>query len=126
MLVELRDVEVYIEPDDILNKALRDGDLSISDAVCICEEEAGAEEILRSIDDEDIQKYCNDKNIGLECNFEMMAKNLKGLSNEERASLLWFLIGINDDEIKKVVTVELVIPKLNELIQVKSRSYERD
>ncbi|RLE43856.1 hypothetical protein DRJ22_06425 [Candidatus Woesearchaeota archaeon] len=120
MLVELRDVEVYVEPDDILSKALSDGDLSISDAISICEEEAGASEILDSIDDEDIQKYCNDKELELECDFEMMAKNLKGLSQEERAQLLWFIIGINDSEIKHLVTVELVIPKLNELIRVKS------
>lgn len=119
MLVELRDVEVYVEPADILSKALSDGDLSISDAIGICEEEAGASEILDSIDDEDIQKYCNDKELELECDFEMMAKNLKNLSQEERAQLLWFIIGINDSEIKKVVTVELVIPKLNNLINVK-------
>ena len=50
----------------------------------------------------------------------MMAKNLKGLSQEERAQLLWFIIGINDEEIKHLVTVELVIPKLNDLIRVKS------
>jgi len=119
MLVELRDVEVYVEPDDILSKALENGDLSIYDAVSICEEEAGAEEILKNIEDEDIQKYCDTKGIELECDFEMMAKNLKSLSQEERAKLLWFIIGINDEEIKKVVTVELVIPKLNSLINVK-------
>ena len=124
MLVELRDVEVYIEPDEILSKALRDGDLSIYDAISICGEEADAEEILKNLDDEDIQQYCDTKGIELECNFEMMAKNLKDLSDEERASLLWFLIGINDDEIKKVVTVELVIPKLNELIQVRGEADE--
>jgi len=125
MLIELRDVEVYVEPDDILIRALSNGDLSISDAVSICEEEAGASEILESIDDEDIQKYCNDKELELECDFEMMAKNLKGLSQEERAKLLWFIIGINDEEIKQLVTVELVIPKLNELINVK-RNHETD
>ena len=119
MLVELRDVEVYVEPNDILSKALSDGDLSIYDAVSICEEEAGASEILDSIDDEDIQKYCNDKELELSCDFKMMAKNLKSLSQEERAQILWFIVGINDSEIKKVVTVELVIPKLNNLINVK-------
>ena len=119
MLVEFKYVKVEIEPDDILYKALENGDLSISDAVSICEEEAGYKEVLDSIDDEDIQKYCNDKELELECDFESMAKNLKGLSQEERAQLLWFIIGINDEEIKNIVTVELVIPKLNELINVK-------
>ncbi|QSZ41216.1 hypothetical protein GJV85_03505 [Sulfurimonas aquatica] len=122
MLVELRDVEVYIEPDDILSKALREGDLSVSDAICICEEEAGAQEILKSIDDEDIQRYCENKGIELECDFEMIVKNLKILSNEQRASLFWFIIGINDEEIKKLVTVELIVPKMNELINIKQKS----
>jgi len=118
MLVELKYVEVEIEPDDILIRALSNGDLSISDAVSICEEEAGSQEVLDSIDDEDIQKYCNDKELELECDFEMMARNLKGLSQEERASLLWIIIGINDEEIRHVITRELVIPKLNSLINV--------
>ena len=125
MLVELRYVEVEIEIEEVLSKALTDMDLSVRDAIDICENVSSAEEILDFIDDEDIQKYCSDKGIELECNFEMMAKNLKDLSNEERASLLWFLIGVKDDEIKKVVTVEIVIPRLNKLIQVR-RSDERD
>ena len=121
MLVELRDVEVYVEPNEILSQALQDGELSISDAVSICEDEADADEILRNIDDEDIQQYCNNKGIEIEYDFEMMVKSLKDLSQEQRASLLWFIIGINDEEIKRVVTVELVIPKLNELIRVKEQ-----
>ena len=120
MLIELRDVEVYVEPDDILYKALSNGDLSISDAINICEEEANAEEILQNIDDEDIQQYCNKYSIELEYNFEMIVKSLKDLTQEERASLMWFIIGINDKDIKHLVTVELIIPKLNELIKVKS------
>ena len=119
MLIELRDVEVYVEPDDILSKALCDGDLSIRDAISICEEEAGAQEILENIDDNDIQQYYKDKSIQIEYDFEMIANSLKYLSQEERASLLWFIIGINDEEIKHLVTVELVIPKLNELVTVK-------
>ena len=121
MLIELRDVEVYVEPDDILSQALSNGNLSISDVINICEEEADAEEILQNIDDEDIQQYCNKYSIKVKCDFEMMANSLKHLSQEERASLLWFIIGINDEEIKKVVTVELVIPKLNDLINVKQK-----
>ena len=119
MLIELRDVEAYVEPDEILHQALNDGDLSIGDVVSICEAEADADEILRNIDDEDIQQYCNDKGIELDCSFDMMVKSLKDLSQEQRASLLWFIIGINDDEIKMVITTELVVPKLNKLIKVR-------
>ena len=121
MLVTLKYVEVEIEADEILFQALRDGDLSVDDAVRICEEEAGTQEVLDSIDDEDIKIYCDTKGIELEVGFENMARNLKGLSQEERAQLLWFIIGINDEEIKHLVTVELVIPKMNELINVKQK-----
>ena len=55
MLVELKYVEVEIEADEILFQALRDGGLSVDDAVRICEEEAGTQEVLDSIDDEDIK-----------------------------------------------------------------------
>ena len=123
MLIELRDVEVYVEPDDILSKALCDGDLSIRDAISICEDEAGTKEVLDSIADEDIKNYCDTKGIEIKYDFEMIASSLKHLSQEERASLLWFIIGINDEEIKHLVTVELVIPKLNELVNIK-KSHE--
>jgi len=119
MLIELRDVEVYVEPDDILSKALCDGDLSIRDAISICEDEAGTKEVLDSIADEDIKNYCDTKGIEIEYDFEMIANSLKYLSQEQRASLLWFIIGINDKELKHLVTMELIIPRLNELIAVK-------
>ena len=119
MLVELKYVEVEIEPEEILSKAISEGDLSVRDVISICEEEADAQEILQEIDDEDIQQYCNEKNIEIEYDFEMIAKSLKYLEQKERASLLWLIIGINDEEIKHLVTVELVIPKLNDLINVK-------
>jgi len=120
MLIELRDVEVYVEPDDILYKALSNAELSVEDVINIIENEADAEEILKNIDDEDIQQYCKDKSIEIEYDFEMIANSLKHLSQEERAKLLWFIIGINDEEIKHLVTLELVIPKLDELVNIKS------
>jgi len=123
MLVTLKYVEVEIEADEILFQALRDGDLSVDDAVRICEEEAGTQEVLDSIDDEDIKIYCDTKGIELEVGFENMARNLKGLSQEERSKLLWFIIGINDEDIKHLVTVELVIPRLDELVNIK-KSHE--
>ncbi len=123
MLVELRYVEVEIEIEEVLGQAIDSGDLTVKDVINICEEESDAEEILAQISDEDIQQYCETKGIELECDFEMMAKNLKRLSAEERASLLWHLLGINSketqEEIKKMVTIEIVIPKLNDLIGLK-------
>ena len=119
MLISLKQVEIEVEPEEVLFQALREGDLSINDAVSICEEEAGAQEVLESVDDEDIQRYCEEHGIELEQNFKTIVKSLKSLTQEERASLLWFIIGINNNEIKKVVEVELILPRLNELIKVK-------
>jgi len=48
-------------------------------------------------------------------------RDVEVYSQEQRASLLWFIIGINDEDIKKLVTVELLIPKMNELIQVEKQ-----
>ena len=121
MLVELKYVEVEIEIEEVFEKALSDMDLSLRDAVNICESVSSAEEILDYIDNRDIQTYCEEHEIELECSFEMMVKNLKTLSQEQRASLFWFIIGINDEDIKKLVTVELVIPKMNELINIKQK-----
>ena len=124
MFVEVKNIDIEVEPQEILFQALSEGDLSIDDAVRICEEEAGTYEVLECIEDEDIQIYCNKNGIELEYNFEMIAKSLKDLTKEQRASLLWFIIGINDEEIKHLVTVELIIPHLNELIAVKEEKDE--
>ena len=122
MLVELRDVEVYVEPDDILKQALQDGDISVRDTLSLCEDEVGMQDMLEELapDGDDIQQYCNRKKIELEYDFEEIVKSLKVLTQKERASLMWFIIGINDDEIRMVITTELVIPKMNELIRVRS------
>ena len=118
MLVTLRDVEVYVEPEEIIFQSLNDGDISVRNVVAMCQEEAGTEEVLKSIEDRDIQVYCDTKGIELKCNLKMIIKNIRILSKEERASLLWELMGVDDEEIKKSVTVEIVIPKLNDLIRV--------
>ena len=123
MLVELKYVEVEIEPEEILSQALHDGDISVRDALSLCQDEAGMQDILEELepDGDDIQEYCDKKRIELEYDFKGIVKSLKSLSQEQRASLLWFIIGINDEDIKKLVTVELLIPKMNELIQVEKR-----
>jgi len=118
MLVTLRDVEVYVEPEEIIFQSLSDGDIPVRDIVAMCQEEAGTEEVLKSIEDRDIQVYCDTKGIELKCDLNMIIKNIRILSREERASLLWELMGVDDEEIKKSVTVEIVIPKLNDLIRV--------
>ena len=126
MLVELKYVEVEIEPEEILSQALRDGDLSVRDILSLCEDEVGMQDILEELapDGSEIQRYCDAKRIELEYNFEDIARSLKHLRDDERASLLWLIIGINDDEIRHVITTELVIPKLNNLINIDKSSNE--
>lgn len=121
MLVELKYVEIEIEPEEILSQALRDGDLSVRDTLSLCEDEASMQDILEELepDGDDILRYCDAKNIELTYDFEAIVKSLKDLTQEQRASLLWFIIGINDEEIRHVVTTQIVIPKMNELIRVK-------
>lgn len=97
MLVELRDVEVYIEPDDILIKALEEGDISTDRVVSICLNEEGADEVLKSVDNDDIKDYCLQHDITTtEATFESMAETLQTFNSSEKAQLLWLLLRPDD------------------------------
>lgn len=93
MLVELRDVEVHVEPEEILNQALQEGDVTVGTAIYLCIAEEGAESVLDAIDNDDIRTYCSSRNI---CNnhndFESMAKAAKELSQTNKAQLVWILL----------------------------------
>jgi len=93
MLVELKDVEIHIEPEEILIQALQDYDLSIDTVVsqCIYEEDVNA--VLETIDNADIQNYCENNNISITTNgFESIAKVVKELNQQEKAKLVWMLL----------------------------------
>ena len=92
MLIELREVEVYVEPDEILKKALEEGDLSVDQVVRECIYEESAEAVLAAIDHSEIEHYCKHHGIGTRMNFETIASALKDLTQLEKAQLLWLLL----------------------------------
>ena len=93
MLVELKDVEVFIEPQEILQQALQDYDLSITDAVNICIEESSEDTVLEAIENDVIKQYCYDKDINIELKyFDQISEAVKEFSSTEKAMLLWQLL----------------------------------
>jgi len=93
MLVELRDVEVHIEPEEILTQALQDGDITVGTAIYLCINEEGVESALDAIENEDIKNYCESRNI---CNnfedFESIVAAVIKLTQSEKAQLVWMLL----------------------------------
>jgi len=93
MLVELRDVEVYVEPEEILTKALEEGDLSVDTVVRECIINDGVEDVLDSVDNSDITAYCEKHNImDLAQGFEMVMETVPTITQEQKAQLLWLLL----------------------------------
>ena len=93
MLVELRDVEVYIEPDEILRQALSEGDLDISQVVSECVDQEGTNSVLNALEHETITAYCKAQNLlDLTDPFHDTLELLPRLSQCEKAQLLWTLL----------------------------------
>ena len=93
MLVEIKDVEVHIEPTEVLTQALQEYDLSITDAVSICIDESDVSTVLESIDNESIKNYCYDKDINIDLKyFDQISAAVKEFSSTEKAMLLWQLL----------------------------------
>ena len=93
MLVEIKDVEVHIEPIEILIQALQDYDLSINDTVNICIEEESVDTVLEAIDNESIKSYCYAKDINKELKyFDQISDAVKQFTTTEKAMLLWQLL----------------------------------
>ena len=95
MLIELRDVEVFVEPDDILIKALEEGDISVDRVIRECINEDGAEAVLDAIENYDIKDYAEkhelhpDEEID---QYERILQSLQELSQTDKARLLWQLL----------------------------------
>ncbi len=92
MLVELRDVEVYIEPDEILTKALEEGDLSADTVVRECIINDGVDSVLDAIDNGDITDYCERLELTTQLDFEQVAANVRQMNQTEKAKLMWMLL----------------------------------
>ena len=92
MLYELRDVEVYIEPDEVLTKALEEGDLTIDTMVRECISEDGVDSVLDAVDNSDITDYCERLELIPEINFQQISSTLHRLDQNEKAKLMWLLL----------------------------------
>ena len=93
MLVELKDVEVFVEPEKIFTQALQEGDISIKKVIELCEYEEGEESILDEIDNDRIRDYCKkyDLNIDLD-SYSQVINVVDDFTHQERALLLWKLL----------------------------------
>ena len=93
MLVELRDVEVHVEPETILVQALEEGDISVDAIIRECISQDGADVVLDAIDNDDITSYS--KRFGLTCELPKLDEIILGvreLDQEDKAKLLWLLL----------------------------------
>ena len=93
MLIELRDVEVHIEPETILTQAIQEGDISVDTLVRACVDEEGAEAVLEVISPYIIKEYCIKRDINIELNyFPQIVEAVKEFNTTEKAMLLWQLL----------------------------------
>ena len=93
MLIELRDVEVHIEPDIVLIKALEEGDISVDTIIRECINEDGADAVLDAIDNDDITSYSKRFGLADELpNLDAIILGVKELDQEDKAKLLWLLL----------------------------------
>jgi hypothetical protein len=93
MLVELRDVEIHIEPESVFTQALEEGDLRVDTIVRECINEDGADAVLDAVDNSDIESYSN--RFGLDDatpNYDGIVLGLRDISQEDKAKLLWLLL----------------------------------
>jgi len=93
MLVELKDVEAYIEPREILQQALQEGDISVDYVVRACIDEEGNDAVLEAFDHDVIKEYCIQRDINIELKyFDQISAAVKEFNNNEKAMLLWKLL----------------------------------
>ena len=93
MLMNLRDVEVFIEPEEVLQQALEEGDISIDTVVRMCVDEEGADAVLEVINPDVVKQYCVDHDINIELNYyPQIVDAVKQFTTTEKAMLLWQLL----------------------------------
>lgn len=93
MLVELRDVEVHIEPETVLTQALQEGDMSTDAIIRECISEDGADAVLDAVDNSDIESYSKRFGLADELpNYDEIVLGVRELDQENKAKLLWKLL----------------------------------
>jgi len=93
MLIELKDIEAYVQPEKVLTQALQEGDVTVGTAVSLCIDVEDVNSVLDAIDNKDIRDYCDSKNIYSHTQyFESITKVVKELSQPSKAQLVWMLL----------------------------------
>jgi len=93
MLVELRDVEVHIEPEFILTQALEDGDLTVDTVIRECITEGGNKCVLDALDNDDILNYVKEYDLDIEIDmYDRVIRAVAEFTEMDRAKLLWQLL----------------------------------
>ncbi len=93
MLVELRDVEVHIQPETVLVQALEEGDISVDAIIRECISQDGADIVLDAIDNNDITSYSKRYGLADELpNLDEIILGVRELDQEDKATLLWLLL----------------------------------
>jgi len=93
MLVELRDVEVHIEPETVFTQAIQEGDITTDTVVRECIDQDGADAVLDAVDNSDIESYCKRYALAdVLPKYDEIVLGLRGLANEDKAKILWLLL----------------------------------
>jgi len=93
MLIELQDVEVHIEPRDILIQALRDGDITVDSVIYECTSEESVTAVLDALDKDDIEEYVEEHGIASSyADLSSIIRGLRILNEDDKAKVLWILL----------------------------------
>jgi len=93
MLIELRDVEVHIEPELILTQALEDGELTVDSVIRECITEGGDECVLDAIDNDDILDYVKEYDLDIKIDmYDRVLRAVAEFTDTDRAKLLWQIL----------------------------------
>ena len=93
MLVELKQVEVFVEPNDILTQAIQEGDLTVDYIVRECISEESVEVVLDAVDNDDILDYVESHNLDVESiSYSQVSRTINEFSETDRAKILWQLL----------------------------------
>ena len=94
MLVELRDVEINVEPKQILIQALKNGCITVETIVEECiKRDGSAYVLLGAIPYIDIDSFCKETGISkMLPNIDEIILASKELNQTDKAKLLWLLL----------------------------------
>lgn len=88
MIIELRDIEAYIEPQDIIYQALREREIELDNIIGICSDEYGVDRVLESFGIDELLEYCSKDKSYSKHIFDLFLESLKSYDREKKAQVL--------------------------------------